>query len=110
VEILRAVALGVLLGVIYVWPFAASRSYKRLIVSGVTTGRVVALLQKIVSLIVGISVLLLPSLLCVHFLARLLLGSILCCSLASQSRLVGLRGAIYSKSHVYNSTHTSTTT
>lgn len=55
-EVLRAVALGVLLGVIYVWPFAASRSYKRLIVSGVTTGRVVALLQKIVSLIVGISV------------------------------------------------------
>src|ERR1039457_473384 len=56
VEILRAVALGVLLGVIYVWPFAASRSYKRLIVSGVTTGRIVALLQKIVSLIVWISV------------------------------------------------------
>ena len=55
-EILRAVALGVLLGVIYVWPFAASRSYKQLIVSDVTTGRVVTLLQKIVSLIVGISV------------------------------------------------------
>jgi hypothetical protein len=34
-EIFRAFAIGVLAGAIYVWPFAACRSYKRLVLSGV---------------------------------------------------------------------------
>lgn len=55
-EILRNIGLGLLAGVIYAWPFAASKSYKRLIVSGVRDGRRVALLQKIISLIVGVCV------------------------------------------------------
>lgn len=55
-EILRNIGLGLLAGVIYAWPFAASKSYKRLIVSGVREGRFVALLQKIISLIVGVCI------------------------------------------------------
>jgi hypothetical protein len=52
-EILRAFAIGALAGAIYVWPFAASRSYKRLVLSGVRHGRAAALLIKIISLMVG---------------------------------------------------------
>lgn len=55
-EILRAIAIGVLAGTIYVWPFAASKSYKRLVLSGVRPGRAVALLIKIISLMVGVTV------------------------------------------------------
>jgi hypothetical protein len=55
-EILRNIGLGLLAGVIYAWPFAASKSYKRLIATGVSEGRLVALLQKIISLIVGVCV------------------------------------------------------
>jgi hypothetical protein len=55
-EILRALAIGVLAGAIYAWPFAASKSYKRLVLTGVRQGRAIALLQKIVSLIVGAAV------------------------------------------------------
>lgn len=55
-EILRAVAIGALAGAIYVWPFAASKSYKRLVLSGVRHGRAAALLLKIISLIVGVIV------------------------------------------------------
>jgi hypothetical protein len=55
-EILRNIALGLLAGIIYVWPFAASKSYKRLISSGVRDGRRIALFQKIVSMIVAVCV------------------------------------------------------
>ena len=55
-EILRIIGLGLLAGVIYAWPFSASKSYKRLIVNGVREGRLVALLQKIISLIVGVCI------------------------------------------------------
>jgi hypothetical protein len=57
-EILRAFAIGALAGAIYVWPFAASKTYKRLVLSGVRQGRAVALLKKIISMIVGLTVLL----------------------------------------------------
>ena len=57
-EILRAFAIGALAGAIYVWPFAASKSYKQLVMSGVMQGRAVALLKKIISSIVGLIVLL----------------------------------------------------
>lgn len=52
-EILRNVGIGLLAGVIYVWPFAASHSYKRLVSNDVREGRTVALLVKFVSMIVG---------------------------------------------------------
>jgi hypothetical protein len=52
-EILRSAGIGLIAGVIYMWPFAASKSYKNLILSGVMEGRFAALLQKIVSLMVG---------------------------------------------------------
>src|ERR1700689_865193 len=52
-EILRAVVVGALAGSIYVWPFAASKSYKRLVLSGVRQGRAAGLLKKIISIIVG---------------------------------------------------------
>jgi hypothetical protein len=55
-EILRAIAIGVLAGAIYVWPFAATKSYKRLVLSGVRHGRSAALLIKIISLMVGLTV------------------------------------------------------
>jgi len=55
-EILRAVAIGALAGAIYVWPFAAGKSYKRLVLSGVRHGRAAALLIKIISLIAGVIV------------------------------------------------------
>jgi hypothetical protein len=55
-EILRAIAIGALAGAIYVWPFAASKSYKRLVLSGVRRGRAAALLIKIISLMVGVIV------------------------------------------------------
>ena len=55
-EILRNIGLGLLAGIIYIWPFAASKSYKRLISSGVRVGRRVALFQKIISMIVGVCV------------------------------------------------------
>jgi hypothetical protein len=51
----RQVALA---GAIYVWPFAASKFYKRLVIGGVRQGRIVALLKKIISLIVSLIVLL----------------------------------------------------
>jgi hypothetical protein len=54
-EILRAIAIGALAGAIYVWPFAASKSYKRLVLSGVRHGRAAALLIKIISLLVGVT-------------------------------------------------------
>jgi hypothetical protein len=57
-EIFRAFVIGALAGAIYVWPFAASQSYKRLVMSGVRQGRAVAFLKKIISLIVGLMVLL----------------------------------------------------
>jgi hypothetical protein len=57
-EIFRAFVIGALAGAIYVWPFAASKSYKRLVTSGVRQGRAVALMKKIISLIVGLIVLL----------------------------------------------------
>ena len=52
-EILRNVGLGLVAGIIYVWPFAASKTYKHLVLSGVREGRFIALLQKIASLIVA---------------------------------------------------------
>ena len=55
-EIFRAFVVGTLAGAIYVWPFAASKSYKRLVISGVRKGRAVALLKKVISLIVGLIV------------------------------------------------------
>jgi hypothetical protein len=55
-EILRALAIGALAGSIYVWPFAASKSYKQIVLSGVRQGRTVALLRKIISMIVGLTV------------------------------------------------------
>ena len=55
-EIFRAFVIGALAGAIYVWPFAASKSYKRLVMSGVRQGRAVALMTKIISLIVGLVV------------------------------------------------------
>jgi hypothetical protein len=57
-EIFRAFVIGALAGSIYVWPFAASKSYKRLVTSGVRQGRAVALMTKTISLIVGLIVLL----------------------------------------------------
>jgi hypothetical protein len=57
-EIFRAFVIGALAGAIYIWPFAASKSYKRLVTSGVRQGRAVALMKKIISLIVGLIVLL----------------------------------------------------
>jgi hypothetical protein len=55
-EILRAFAIGALAGSIYVWPFAASKSYKQLVLSGVRQGRAAALLEKVISMIVGLTV------------------------------------------------------
>jgi hypothetical protein len=55
-EILRALVIGALAGAIYAWPFAASKLYKQLVVSGVRQGRSVAFLKKIISLIVGLMV------------------------------------------------------
>jgi hypothetical protein len=55
-EILRAFAIGALAGSIYVWPFAAGKSYKQLVLSGVRQGRAVALLKKIISMLVGLTV------------------------------------------------------
>jgi hypothetical protein len=55
-EIFRAFVIGALAGAIYVWPFAASKSYKRLVMSGVRQGRAIALMMKIISLIVGLIV------------------------------------------------------
>jgi hypothetical protein len=55
-EIFRAFAIGVVTGVIYAWPFAASGSYKRLLMSGIREGRGAALLKKTVSLVVGVLV------------------------------------------------------
>ena len=52
-EIFRALVVGALAGAIYVWPFAASKSYKQLVLSGVRHGRAVALLRKIISMIIG---------------------------------------------------------
>jgi hypothetical protein len=57
-EIFRTFATGALAGAIYVWPFAASKSYKRLVLSGVRQGRTAALLKRVISLIVGLAVLL----------------------------------------------------
>ena len=57
-EFFRAFVIGALAGAIYVWPFAASKSYKRLVTSGVRQGRAVALMAKIISLIVGLIALL----------------------------------------------------
>ena len=55
-EIFRAFVIGALAGAIYAWPFAASKSYGLLVMSGVTHGRAVALMTKIISLIVGLVV------------------------------------------------------
>jgi hypothetical protein len=55
-EIFRAFVIGALAGAIYVWPFAASKSYKLLVLSGVRHGRAIALMTKIISLIVGLVV------------------------------------------------------
>jgi prepilin signal peptidase PulO-like enzyme (type II secretory pathway) len=52
-EMLRAIAIGVIAGAIYVWPFAASKSYKQLVLNDVRQGRPVALLNKIISILVG---------------------------------------------------------
>jgi hypothetical protein len=52
-EILSAVIVGALAGAIYVWPFAASKSYKRLVLSDVRHGRAAALAKKIISIVVG---------------------------------------------------------
>lgn len=52
-EILLNAGVGLLAGAIYVWPFAASKAYKRIVLSGAREGRAVALLQKIVALIVA---------------------------------------------------------
>jgi hypothetical protein len=55
-EIFRAFVIGAIAGAIYVWPFAASKSYKRLVTSGVRHGRAFAFMAKIISLIVGLIV------------------------------------------------------
>ena len=93
-EIFRAFVVGTLAGAIYVWPFAASKSYKRLVISGVRKGRAVALLKKVISLIVGLIVSVGSIILVRGFLASHWRELISACSLLPQSRQDGWRGAI----------------
>lgn len=93
-EIFRAFVIGALAGAIYVWPFAASKTYKRLVTSGVRQGRAVALMTKIISLIVGPQYSLPQSFLSVGFLASHWRRLISAYSLLPQSRQHGWRGAI----------------
>jgi uncharacterized membrane protein len=77
----------VLAGAIYVWPFAASKSYKRLVLSGVRNGRAAALLRKIISMIVGAIVALCSIIFVRGFssksLAAIDFGLFLCAAIAS---------------------------
>jgi len=93
-EMLRAVAVGALAGAIYVWPFAASKSYKRLVLSGVRHGRAAALLVKIISLIVGVIVALGSIIFVRGFSSNLWPSLISCCSWAQRLHPVGWCGAI----------------
>jgi hypothetical protein len=82
-EIFRAFVIGALAGAIYVWPFAASNSCKRLVMSGVRQGRAVALMTKIISLMVGLTVLLASIILVRGFSSKSLAAIDFCLFLAT---------------------------
>jgi hypothetical protein len=87
-EIFRAFVIGALAGAIYVWPFAASKTYKRLITSGVRQGRTVALMTKIISLIVTLIVFL-ASIIFIRGLSSKLLAAIDFCLFLSTAVAAG---------------------
>jgi hypothetical protein len=53
-EMLRSLAIGLFVGAVYVWAFAASRSYKQLVLSNTGQGRGQALIKKVTSMLVAL--------------------------------------------------------